>query len=148
MTEVPRIRPGDTIRVDYAGSQPFSGIVIARRGGDRPGATFTIRSIVAGVGVEQIFPLYSPLLRKVEIVKRAKVRRAKLLFLRQRIGRQAKLAREKKVSIVFERTVPKEAEEALRVEEERAKELAAAHRVEEEEAAKEAEQVEAKEEAG
>src|SRR3989344_6329173 len=70
--------------------QIFEGVVIARQHGKEPGATFTVRKIATGgVGVEKIFPLYSPLIKNVETVSRPKVRRAKLYFLRDRTGRAA-----------------------------------------------------------
>ncbi|MBI2052576.1 MAG: 50S ribosomal protein L19 [Candidatus Sungbacteria bacterium] len=67
--------------------QVFEGIVIARKHGAEPGASFTVRKIAAGgVAVEKIYPLYSPTLKKIEVVSRPKVRRAKLYFLRNRTG--------------------------------------------------------------
>ena len=83
------IKPGDTVRVwlkiqekGKTRLQVFEGLVIARKHGNEPGATFTVRKIASGVGVEKIFPLYSPVIDKIEIVRRAKVRRAKLYYLR------------------------------------------------------------------
>ncbi len=72
--------------------QVFEGVVIARKHGSEPGATFTVRKIAAGgIAVEKIFPLYSPTLKKIEVVSRPKkVRRAKLYFLRERTGKAAK----------------------------------------------------------
>lgn len=78
-----RILEGDKERV-----QIFSGIVIARRG-HGTGANFTVRRIVEGQGVERIFPLHSPKVAGVKVKRRAKVRRAKLYYLRDRIGKQA-----------------------------------------------------------
>jgi large subunit ribosomal protein L19 len=70
--------------------QIFEGVVIARKHGREPGASFTVRKIATGgVGVEKIFPLYSPLIQRVETVSRPKVRRAKLYFLRGRTGKAA-----------------------------------------------------------
>lgn len=62
--------------------QAFEGTVLARKHGTEPGATFTVRRIASGVGVERIFPLYSPMLDKIEIIKRAHARRAKLYYIR------------------------------------------------------------------
>ena len=90
-------RPGDTVRVyasffegDRKRVQPFEGVVIRirRRG---LGTTFTVRRVSYGIGVERIFPYYSPCVEKVEIIRRGKVRRAKLYYLRERIGKKAKV---------------------------------------------------------
>jgi large subunit ribosomal protein L19 len=89
------IRPGDTVRVHQkiqdkgkTRIQIFEGLVLARKHGDEPGATFTVRKVASGVGVEKIYPLYSPLIDKLEIVKRAKVRRAKLYYIREKVARE------------------------------------------------------------
>lgn len=92
------IKPGDTVRVhqkivDEKGKtriQVFEGIVLARKHGTEPGATFTVRKMASGVGVEKIFPLYSPNIDKIEIVRRAKVRRAKLYYIREKVAREIK----------------------------------------------------------
>jgi len=91
------IRPGDTLRVhqkiqdkNKTRIQIFEGLVLARKHGDEPGATFTVRKVASGVGVEKIYPLYSPLIDKLEIVKRAKVRRAKLYYIREKVSREIK----------------------------------------------------------
>lgn len=91
------IRAGDTIRVHQKITdkgktriQIFEGLVLARKHGDEPGATFTVRKVASGVGVEKIYPLYSPLIDKLEIVKRAKVRRAKLYYIREKVAREIK----------------------------------------------------------
>ncbi len=92
------IKAGDTVRVhqkikDDKGKtrlQVFEGIVLARKHGDEPGATFTVRKVVDGIGVEKIFPLYSPLIDKIEITKRSKVRRAKLYYIREKVAREIK----------------------------------------------------------
>ncbi|HXF76089.1 MAG TPA: 50S ribosomal protein L19 [Methylomirabilota bacterium] len=93
----PVLRPGETVRVhvkviegEKERTQVFEGIVIALSGsGSR--ATFTVRKISYGVGVERIFPLHSPRIEKVEVVSRGKVRRAKLYYLRDRSGKAARL---------------------------------------------------------
>lgn len=64
--------------------QAFEGIVLARKHGTEPGATFTVRKIASGVGVERIFPLYSPMVDKVEVTKKARARRAKLYYIRNK----------------------------------------------------------------
>ncbi len=80
-----RIKEGDTER-----TQVFEGVVIARRG-DGLREMFTVRKISHGVGVERIFPLHSPRIEKIEVTRHGKVRRAKLFFLRNRIGKKARL---------------------------------------------------------
>ncbi len=95
---IPDIRPGDTVRVhariiegDRERVQVFQGTVIRVRGSGA-GANFTVRRIAAhGIGVERTFPLYSPRIEKVEITRRAKVRRGRLYFLRNRRGKAARL---------------------------------------------------------
>lgn len=89
------IRSGDTVRVwqkikdgEKTRLQAFEGLVIARKHGRETGATFTVRKIASGVGVEKIFPLYSPVIDKIEIVRRSKVRRAKLYYIREKTARQ------------------------------------------------------------
>ena len=95
--DLPEIHPGDTVRVYFRVKegnkervQPFEGIVIAIRG-EGVKKTFTVRKISFGVGVERIFPYHSPLIEKIEIKQRGKVRRAKLYYLRDRIGKAAKV---------------------------------------------------------
>jgi len=91
------IKAGDTVKVHQriqdkgkTRIQIFEGIVLARKHGSEPGATFTVRKMASGVGVEKIFPLYSPNIDKIEIVKRSKVRRAKLYFIRDKVAREIK----------------------------------------------------------
>lgn len=92
------IRAGDTVRVhqkieEGKGKfriQIFEGLVLARKHGKEAGATFTVRRVSSGVGVEKIYPLYSPMIDKVEIVKRARVRRAKLYYIREKVAREAR----------------------------------------------------------
>lgn len=70
--------------------QTFEGLVLARKHGTEAGGTFTVRRVSSGVGVEKIFPLYSPMIDKIEVVKRATMRRAKLYFLRDKVAREAR----------------------------------------------------------
>lgn len=99
--DLPRFDPGDTVRVqvrvregDKERLQAFEGICIAKRGGGIS-ETFTVRKVSAGVGVERIFPLHSPTISSVELVRRGAVRRAKLYYLRRLSGRAARI-REKR----------------------------------------------------
>lgn len=91
------IRAGDTVRVwqkiqekEKTRLQVFEGLVLARKHGNEPGATFTVRRVTGGVGVEKIFPLYSPMIDKIEIIKRSKVRRAKLYYIREKAAKEIK----------------------------------------------------------
>src|SRR6185503_3359717 len=68
--------------------QAFEGLVLAVKHGSEPGATFTVRKVASGVGVEKIFPLYSPTIDKIEILRRAKVRRAKLYHIRKKAAKE------------------------------------------------------------
>jgi len=91
------LRAGDTIRVwqkikegEKSRLQAFEGLVLARKHGDEPGATFTVRRTIDGVGVERIFPLYSPMIDEIEIVRRSKVHRSKLYFVREKAAKEIK----------------------------------------------------------
>ena len=99
---LPDIRPGDTVRVYQkikegppAGgkekTQAFEGQVLARKHGKEIGSTITVRREISGIGTEKIFPLHSPIIEKIEILKRGKVRRAKLYYLRKAKGKKARL---------------------------------------------------------
>jgi large subunit ribosomal protein L19 len=102
--DLPDFRPGDTIKVHVRvveggreRVQVFQGIVIGRRGsGVRE--TFTVRKISFGVGVERAFPVHSPMIAKIEIVSRGDVRRAKLYYLRSRVGRAARVKEKRQTS--------------------------------------------------
>lgn len=97
--EIPQLQPGDTVRVHaliVEGSrertQVFQGVVIRVKGDKEAGASFTVRRIAAhGVGVERTFLLHSPRVEKVEVLRKAKVRQARLYYLRDRTGRAARL---------------------------------------------------------
>ena len=70
--------------------QAFEGLVLARKHGNEQGGTFTVRRVASGVGVEKIFPVHSPMIDRVELVKRARVRRAKLYFIREKVARESR----------------------------------------------------------
>lgn len=96
---ISKIKPGAKVRVwEGQATAPFEGLVIARKHGSEPGATFTVRAILAGVGVEKIFPIHSPAISKVEIVSSPKkVHRSKLYWVRKASG--SKVRQRLKVSI-------------------------------------------------
>ena len=106
-------RAGDTIKVWQKVKegvktrlQAFEGIVLSRNHGKEPGATFTVRKVIGGVGVERIFPLYSPDVDKVEVKSKSKFKRAKLFYIRDRAAKEIR----KKMKIVH-RTVKTEKKE-------------------------------------
>lgn len=79
--------------------QAFEGLVLAVKHGSEPGSTFTVRKVASGVGVEKIFPLYSPSIDEIEVLRRARVRRAKLYFIREKAAKEAKRAMRRARSI-------------------------------------------------
>lgn len=98
LKSLPELRPGDTIKVhqkikegNKERIQIFEGIIIARKHGKGISATITVRKIVDGVGVERIFPVNSPSIEKIEVIRSGKVRRSKLYYLRTAKGKKAKL---------------------------------------------------------
>ncbi len=125
-TDLPDVRPGDTIRVyqkikktlkkskpstgqeGKEKSQVFEGVVIARKHGKEMGATITVRKVISGVGVEKIFPIHSPTIEKIEILKRGKVRRAKLYYLREAKGKKARLKKREFAEVIPKEEVPGE----------------------------------------
>ena len=109
MKAVPAFRAGDTLKVnvrvregDKERLQAFEGVCIARRGGG-VSASFTVRKISNGVGVERIFPLHSPMIADITVVRRGRVRRAKLFYLRSLAGKATRI-REKKVRVAVPET--------------------------------------------
>jgi large subunit ribosomal protein L19 len=95
---IPDFRAGDTVRVGYKVTegtrsrvQMYEGVCIARKGGATIAASFTVRKISFGEGVERVFPLYSTNIDSIEVVRRGKVRRAKLYYLRDRRGKSARI---------------------------------------------------------
>jgi large subunit ribosomal protein L19 len=109
--DVPPFRAGDTLRVsvrvkegDKERLQAFEGVCIARRGSG-VSASFTVRKISNGVGVERIFPLHSPMIGDIAVVRRGRVRRAKLFYLRQATGKAGRIRERKaRVSVVVPET--------------------------------------------
>jgi len=110
MKKMPDINPGDSVKVhqkikegDKDRIQIFEGIVIAHKHGAGISGTITVRKVVDGVGVERIFPVHSPAIATIEIVKSAKVRRAKLYYLRTAKGRKAKLKKKEFAAAIAEK---------------------------------------------
>lgn len=96
--KIPKFNVGDTVRVhvrivegEKERVQMYEGVVIARKNGEGPTATFTVRRVAFGEGVERVFPLHSPRVEKVEVSREGAVRRAKLYYLRDRVGKAARV---------------------------------------------------------
>lgn len=110
------IKAGDTVRVwnkiqekGKTRLQAFEGLVLARKHGTEAGATFTVRKVSNGVGVERIFPLYSPSIDRIEILKKSSVRRSKLYFIREKAVKEV-AKRLKSVVVAFQKGKPVEEE--------------------------------------
>ena len=104
---VPELKAGQTVRVhqrikegDKTRIQPFEGLIIATKHGRGLDGTFTVRKIAEGVGVERTYPLHSPTIDKIEILKTADVRRAKLYYMRERFGKSAKMKSKERVAAI------------------------------------------------
>jgi len=139
------VRAGDTVRVHVriqekgkTRLQVFEGLVLGVKHGTEPGATFTVRRVSSGVGVERIFPLYSPSIDKIEVVKRAKVRRSKLYYIREKVARE--IRRQMRGARLVDLATMSEAEEKTRLEREATEKAEAEAKEAEEKAAKEAEE--------
>ena len=96
---IPDFKPGDTLKVNVfvregerVRTQAYEGVCIARSGGETLNGGFTVRKISYGEGVERVFPLYSPSIEGIEVIRRGRVRRAKLYYLRERRGKSARIA--------------------------------------------------------
>lgn len=95
---IPKFNIGDTVRVHFRivegekeRVQVYEGVAISRNGSESPTATFTVRRVAFGEGVERVFPLHSPRIERVEVIREGRVRRAKLYYLRDRIGKSARV---------------------------------------------------------
>lgn len=117
--EVPRLKSGLTVKVhqkiqegNKERIQVFEGVILKIHRGPRSDTTFTVRKVVENVGVEKVFPLYSPSVAKIEIVKEARVRRARLYYMRKRFGKMARL-KEQHVSVKAQISPQEAAQEAV-----------------------------------
>ena len=135
MKKMPEIEPGMTVRVhqkikegDKERVQIFEGLVIQVSHGHGADATFTVKKVVEGIGVEKIFPLFSPNIAKIEVKKKSKVRRAKLYYMRELFGKAARLKgkfvkaeeavseaeKEEEIAALAEKVAKEEAEKAAK----------------------------------
>jgi len=119
--DLPDIRPGDTVRIyqkikeipkkgksstgqeNKERTQVFEGLVLARKHGKEMGATIIVRKVISGIGVERVFPLHLPTIEKIEVLKRGKVRRAKLYYLRKVKSKNARLKKKEFTEAVAEK---------------------------------------------
>ncbi len=115
---LPDIHTGDTVRIyqkikegDKERIQPFEGLVIAKKHGKGILATITVRKLIQGIGIEKIYPLHSPTIDKIEILKRAKTRRAKLYWLRTARGKRARLKQKEFAEVIPEGEKEKKSKE-------------------------------------
>ncbi|OHA00832.1 MAG: 50S ribosomal protein L19 [Candidatus Sungbacteria bacterium RIFCSPHIGHO2_02_FULL_49_20] len=112
-TDIPQIKSGDFVRViqkvkegDKERLSPFEGLVIAVKHGTGPTATFTVRKVVSGIGVERVFPMHSPVISKIEVLRHSKVRRAKLYYIREKAAKETR----KRMKSYLAEAVPQSAE--------------------------------------
>lgn len=96
--DMPHLKPGDTVKIyqsikegEKQRVQMYQGLVIKKSSGSGVGKTFTVRKVVGEIGVEKIFPLHSPTITKIEVMKHSRVRRAKLYYMRKRSGKEARM---------------------------------------------------------
>ena len=115
--QAPDIRPGDVVRIHLKlpektkkggeKTQVFEGLVIARKHGKGINSTFTVRKISDGVGIERIFPIFCPSITKIETIKRSKVRRAKIYYIREIAGKKAKMKTKELLVVEWQPEKPK-----------------------------------------
>ena len=116
-TDLPVLASGDTVRVSQkieekgkSRLQVFEGLVLARKHGREAGATFTVRKVASGVGVEKVFPLYSPMIDSIEVLRRSRTRRAKLYFIREKATSEVKRAMRRQQTLAPRAAAPDEEE--------------------------------------
>lgn len=121
--EVPSFKAGDTVRVNYKITegkttriQGFEGVVIKRRNGVKYNATFTVRKMSGSIGVERTFPLYSPLVEEIKVVKKGVVRRGKIYYLRNLRGKAARIKEKLDFTRKVKAIAPKEAKAEVKKE--------------------------------
>ena len=111
LRQIPEIKTGDTVKIyqklkegDKMRVQPFEGIIIAKKHGAGISGTITVRKVSAGIGIERVFPIHSPTIDKIEILKHAKVRRAKLYYIREKAAKE--IRRKMKPTEVMKEIIP------------------------------------------
>ena len=114
-TDLPEIRPGQTVRVfqkvkegNKERIQQFEGLVIAQKHGRGISGTFTVRKVSDRIGVERPYPLHSPAIQKVQIMKTSKVRRSKLYYMRERFGKKARMKNRANIAVPEEKKTKEE----------------------------------------